>query len=80
MLSNMRKQHHNSVKEVRKNAQNKIFFKFLIFCQLLKKIKQVTQCHSEEGKPLKLMVVGMPNVGKSSLINALRRNYMGKGK
>lgn len=26
-----------------------------------------------------MMVVGMPNVGKSSLINALRRNFLRKG-
>ena len=29
---------------------------------------------------LRFMVVGMPNVGKSSLINALRRNYLRKGR
>ena len=28
---------------------------------------------------VKLMVVGMPNVGKSSLINSLRRKYLKKG-
>ena len=26
-----------------------------------------------------MMVLGMPNVGKSSLINALRRNFLNKG-
>eukprot|EP00731_Ephydatia_muelleri_P018603 Em0011g643a len=35
--------------------------------------------NSSEGE-VKLMVVGMPNVGKSSLINSLRRKYLKKGK
>ena len=33
----------------------------------------------ESQDEIRLMVVGMPNVGKSSLINALRRNYMKQG-
>ena len=28
---------------------------------------------------IKLMLMGIPNVGKSSLINSLRRRYMKKG-
>lgn len=35
---------------------------------------------SRETPYLRLMVVGIPNVGKSSLINALRRSYSGRGK
>ncbi|XP_064386657.1 mitochondrial ribosome-associated GTPase 1-like isoform X2 [Halichondria panicea] len=62
LFSNMRKQHHKSVKE------------------LMSKIKKATQSMGDDSKALKLMVVGMPNVGKSSLINALRRNNLGRGR
>uniref|UniRef100_A0A672RM46 Mitochondrial GTPase 1 n=1 Tax=Sinocyclocheilus grahami TaxID=75366 RepID=A0A672RM46_SINGR len=36
--------------------------------------------HREEDRSYCLMVVGVPNVGKSSLINAVRRTYLKKGK
>ena len=35
---------------------------------------------SKDDGPLKVMVVGIPNVGKSSVINALRRRFYGTGK
>jgi ribosome biogenesis GTPase A len=34
----------------------------------------------EKDEFFRLMVVGLPNTGKSSLINALRRTYLGRGK
>ena len=42
-------------------------------------IKEVVLIAQDSEDKIRLMVVGMPNVGKSSLINALRRNYMKKG-
>jgi ribosome biogenesis GTPase A len=33
----------------------------------------------EKDEFFRLMVVGLPNTGKSSLINALRRTYLGRG-
>lgn len=36
----------------------------------------VTSCQEIN---IKLMIAGMPNVGKSSLVNALRQTYYNKG-
>ncbi|XP_019646840.1 PREDICTED: mitochondrial ribosome-associated GTPase 1-like [Branchiostoma belcheri] len=36
--------------------------------------------YKEEDEDITLMVIGIPNVGKSSLINAFRRMYLKKGK
>ena len=33
----------------------------------------------EPDKPYNILICGLPNTGKSSLINALRRKYMRKG-
>ena len=46
-------------------------------------ITTIQRCLARWGRPetkeTKVMVVGMPNVGKSSFINALRRSHCGKG-
>jgi len=39
-----------------------------------------TYIRSEPDKPYNILICGLPNTGKSSLINALRRKYMRKGK
>lgn len=52
-------------------------------CLTDKNVKSILKYASELAQPIPqvtLMVVGMPNVGKSSLINALRRKGMNKGK
>ncbi|XP_050982856.1 mitochondrial ribosome-associated GTPase 1 isoform X2 [Labeo rohita] len=43
-------------------------------------IESGSRFHREEDRSYCLMVIGVPNVGKSSLINALRRTYLKKGK
>lgn len=50
--------------------------------QILPKVLEMVDeaALSRETPYLRLMVVGIPNVGKSSLINALRRSYSGRGK
>jgi ribosome biogenesis GTPase A len=59
-------QHHHSIEE------------------LMQRIKSVSNFDAEDAEErpesIKLMLMGIPNVGKSSLINALRRRYIKKGK
>lgn len=43
-------------------------------------IESGSRFHREEDRNYCLMVIGVPNVGKSSLINAVRRTYLKKGK
>uniref|UniRef100_A0A672T6C6 Mitochondrial GTPase 1 n=1 Tax=Sinocyclocheilus grahami TaxID=75366 RepID=A0A672T6C6_SINGR len=43
-------------------------------------IESGSRFHREEDRSYCLMVIGVPNVGKSSLINAIRRTYLKKGK
>ncbi|KAI4886230.1 hypothetical protein NFI96_023512 [Prochilodus magdalenae] len=43
-------------------------------------IQTAPRFHREEDRSYCLMVIGVPNVGKSSLINALRRTNLKKGK
>ncbi|MCI4376232.1 hypothetical protein PGIGA_G00185900 [Pangasianodon gigas] len=43
-------------------------------------IENAPRFHREENRSYCLMVIGVPNVGKSSLINALRRTNLKKGK
>lgn len=43
-------------------------------------IEESLRFNREENRNYCLMVIGVPNVGKSSLINALRRTYLKKGR
>ncbi|XP_016412394.1 mitochondrial ribosome-associated GTPase 1 [Sinocyclocheilus rhinocerous] len=43
-------------------------------------VESGSRFHREEDRSYCLMVIGVPNVGKSSLINAVRRTYLKKGK
>ncbi|XP_066285935.1 mitochondrial ribosome-associated GTPase 1-like [Branchiostoma lanceolatum] len=52
--------------------------------QIMPKVMEILssspEYHKEEDEDITLMVIGIPNVGKSSLINAFRRMYLKKGK
>ncbi|WVR03527.1 hypothetical protein IAU60_000519 [Kwoniella sp. DSM 27419] len=48
--------------------------------EVLKHAVRIAKEHQETIPDLRVLVVGMPNVGKSSLLNALRRVGMRKGK
>lgn len=51
--------------------------------QDMRKVLRLVKQHAQAATALtgsRLMVVGMPNVGKSSLLNALRKEGVGKGK
>uniref|UniRef100_A0A4W4EBI2 G domain-containing protein n=1 Tax=Electrophorus electricus TaxID=8005 RepID=A0A4W4EBI2_ELEEL len=63
------KQRDDSVKKVRR-----------IVPLVTKLIESAARFHREENRSYCLMVIGVPNVGKSSLINALRRTNLKKGK
>ncbi|XP_021930044.1 mitochondrial GTPase 1 isoform X2 [Zootermopsis nevadensis] len=47
---------------------------------VVKLVSSSERYNRSEEKDFSVMVIGVPNVGKSSLINALRSKYLGKGK
>lgn len=46
---------------------------------VLELLKDTPRYHREDAEDYNLMVIGIPNVGKSSFINALRRTHLKKG-
>jgi ribosome biogenesis GTPase A len=48
--------------------------------QLINDVIDIARENTQRLARTTVMVVGMPNVGKSSIINALRRRGLGRGK
>jgi ribosome biogenesis GTPase A len=55
------------------------FLFFQIIPTLVKLVSSSERYNRSEEKDFSVMVIGVPNVGKSSLINALRSKYLGRG-
>ena len=54
--------------------------KYKLIPTVMKMISNTDRYHRSDAEDYNLLVIGVPNVGKSSLINALRRNCLKKGK
>jgi ribosome biogenesis GTPase A len=52
---------------------------FQIIPTVAKLVSSSDRYNRSEEKDFSVMVIGVPNVGKSSLINALRSKYLGRG-
>lgn len=70
MFTDSKTQYHHSIRKIIPTA--------------LEAIKDAeyegTYIRPEPDKPYNILICGLPNTGKSSLVNALRRKYMKKGK
>uniref|UniRef100_A0A8C2PWV5 Mitochondrial GTPase 1 n=1 Tax=Cyprinus carpio TaxID=7962 RepID=A0A8C2PWV5_CYPCA len=78
----LRQRDENVKRVTRYNFKHSVFgcLMFQIVPLVTELIESGSRFHREEDRSYCLMVIGVPNVGKSSLINAVRRTYLKKGK
>jgi len=55
------------------------FNTFQIIPTVVKLVSASERYNRSEEKDFSVMVIGVPNVGKSSIINTLRSKYLGRG-